>query len=44
MEAPKIKMAGGGYYNSNSTLQGMAIDKALEVLGPVQFQGQSIAN
>ncbi|KAG5751502.1 hypothetical protein H9Q72_011742 [Fusarium xylarioides] len=34
MKADNVSMKGGGYYNENSTLQGQAIDKSLELLRP----------
>ncbi|KAF5722913.1 benzoate carboxyl methyltransferase [Fusarium mundagurra] len=42
MKADNVSMQGGGYYNENSTLQGQAIDKSLELLGSSGHQGPSI--
>ncbi|KAI1021983.1 hypothetical protein LB504_007268 [Fusarium proliferatum] len=37
-----MSMQGGGYYNENCTLQGLAIDKALSLLEPPKYQGSTI--
>ncbi|EXL94590.1 S-adenosyl-L-methionine-dependent methyltransferase [Fusarium oxysporum II5] len=37
-----MSMQGGGYYNENCTLQGLAIDKALSLLEPPKSKGTSI--
>ncbi|KAF5716527.1 benzoate carboxyl methyltransferase [Fusarium globosum] len=37
-----MSMQGGGYYNDNSTLQGLAIDKALSLLEPLKWKGKNI--
>ncbi|KAF5639457.1 benzoate carboxyl methyltransferase [Fusarium tjaetaba] len=42
MKADNVSMQGGGYYNDNSTLQGHAIDKSLELLGPSAHCGPTI--
>ncbi|KAF5694105.1 benzoate carboxyl methyltransferase [Fusarium denticulatum] len=42
MKADNVSMQGGGYYNENSTLQGQAIEKCLELLGPSVHQSPSI--
>lgn len=42
METAKVSMQGGGYYNENCTVQGMAIDKALDLLLPVDYNGESL--
>lgn len=38
-----MSMQGGGYYNENSTLQGLAIDEALSLLEPPKWKGSSIS-
>ncbi|KYG13685.1 hypothetical protein FVEG_17672 [Fusarium verticillioides 7600] len=42
MKADNVSMQGGGYYNENSTLQGHAIDKSLELLSLSEHRGPSI--
>ncbi|KAF5702083.1 benzoate carboxyl methyltransferase [Fusarium globosum] len=42
MRADNISMQGGGYYNENSTLQGQAIERSLELLDPSANRGPSI--
>ncbi|KAF5548743.1 benzoate carboxyl methyltransferase [Fusarium napiforme] len=42
MKADNVSMQGGGCYNENSTLQGHAIDKSLELLGLSEYRGPSI--
>ncbi|KAL5590012.1 hypothetical protein FOVSG1_011879 [Fusarium oxysporum f. sp. vasinfectum] len=37
-----MSMQGGGYYNENCTLQGLAIDKALSLLEPPKSKGTTI--
>lgn len=39
MKADNVSMQGGGYYNENSTLQGHAIDKSLELLSLSEHRG-----
>lgn len=43
MKSNNMSMQGGGYYNENCTLQGLAIDKALSLLEPPKYQGRSIS-
>ncbi|KAM5519589.1 hypothetical protein FOXYSP1_18013 [Fusarium oxysporum f. sp. phaseoli] len=42
MKSNNMSMQGGGYYNENCTLQGLAIDKALSLLEPPKSKGTTI--
>ncbi|KAF4501660.1 Benzoate carboxyl methyltransferase [Fusarium agapanthi] len=42
MKSNNMSMQGGGYYNENCTLQGLAIDKALSLLEPPKCKGKAI--
>ncbi|KAG4291749.1 hypothetical protein FPRO06_13002 [Fusarium proliferatum] len=42
MKSNNMSMQGGGYYNENCTLQGLAIDKALSLLEPLKWKEKNI--
>ncbi|RBR05703.1 hypothetical protein FVER53590_29972 [Fusarium verticillioides] len=42
MKSNDMSMQGGGYYNKNCTVQGLAIDKALSLLEPPKCNGKTI--
>jgi hypothetical protein len=44
MKAAQISMQGGGYYNDNSSLQKMAIEKSLLMFPPTATEGITISS